>query len=312
MPEAAEDVERRGSSVTKGELAASMASRISDSSAGASGASAIPLEPGDSMYEEMVLVSILLIQRLWRDKMRVRKRDAKKRRNSMLHKRLTSTSRSSISNSASAVDLTEPDEARAARSVTLIQANLRGKAQRAKIKETEAQILLEAQALSRVPPPVSMEAAAPAKGSRRGSVEAKQQPASSNLLGRDEQTEYIRELNARQDKLRKDIEKLEVDTLYTSIGDQRKRAVQLKSMRRQLNDLSREVGLVKKIDVSVELNMDGPASADENGQRPREANSRTDLWKASTAMVTEANGISVGMGLMTQVPVTGVTGVSGV
>ena len=51
MPEAAEDVERRGSSVTKGELAASMASRISDSSAGASGASAIPLEPGDSMYE---------------------------------------------------------------------------------------------------------------------------------------------------------------------------------------------------------------------------------------------------------------------
>ena len=98
MPEAAEDVERRGSSVTNGELAASMASRISDSSAGASGASAIPLEPGDSMYEEMVLVSILLIQRLWRDKMRVRKLDAKKRRNSMLHKRLTSTSRSSISN----------------------------------------------------------------------------------------------------------------------------------------------------------------------------------------------------------------------
>ena len=58
-------------------------------------------------------------------------------------------------------------------------------------------------------------------------------------------------------------------------------------MRRQLNDLSREVGLVKKINVSLELApMDGPGASDEHGQRPREANARTDLWKARRSLDT--------------------------
>ena len=210
---------------SKGDVAAAMAAKAQGGGTAAAAADVIPLLPGDAMYEEMVLVSILLIQRLWRDKMRERKRAAKRRRQKELCTRRSSE--------AVAATLSELDEETANRSVMLIQAGIRGKAQRAKIKETEAQILLEAQSLSRTPPPpvvAAAAAAAPGKGGAKAStaVDARQQAASSNVLGRDEQTEYICELQARQDRLRKDIEKLEVDMLYTSMGEQRKRAVQVR------------------------------------------------------------------------------------
>ena len=117
--------------------------------------------------------------------------------------------------------------------------------------------------------------------------------SSGQVIGRDEQADYILELKRRQTRLRLDIEALERERLYQSVEEQKRAARTLRNMRRQLNDLGREVQLVRSVNMSLELNLEGvrpeidsPTSQTAQG------------WRSATAQAVTDGQVHVSMPLM--------------
>eukprot|EP00966_Prymnesium_polylepis_P049498 1145931-Prymnesium_polylepis.3 len=101
---------------------------------------------GGPLWEEMVTVSVILIQRLWQDKLKERRKEEKRKKVAQLG-RLSKCGLERISTrglSGSGVELPaavpdpvaapEVDTEEAIRGITKIQSSIRSKAQRAKIK----------------------------------------------------------------------------------------------------------------------------------------------------------------------------------
>ncbi|KAL3919471.1 MAG: hypothetical protein SGPRY_005619 [Prymnesium sp.] len=180
----------------------------------------LPLSEADPMYVELVSVSVALIQSNWR---------AKRRRNR--RPRFSAPPRPSPACAVYTSSWSEVDVSMVFSPLARIQAVVRARMQREKLKRDEASIMRQAAVLSSLPE---------SKPSPLASV-----PGKGVIFGRAEQADYIAELQSRQAFLRRQIDRLKLEKLYQMVEEQRRSAARLKEMHRQLRDLSQEISLVK-------------------------------------------------------------------